>query len=842
MNKQLRTLSKLFLLVVVFIFIAACRRDEPTPTPEPPTAAATTAPLPTVPPPTATPLPEAEMGAWERVQAEGKIVVGVAADYPPFEYYNDQFQLDGFDIALMREIGARLGVQVEFEDIAFDGLGDALAVEQIDIAISAISATPGRAEFVDFSNIYLITTDAILTPSDSDLTVETALDLVSQRVGVQRGTVYDEWVSSTLVETGLMSPTKLYKFQNAIDLVTALGNGQLDLAIVDYAPGQVAVDTGNFRFAGSNLNRQRYSLALAKGERELQAEVNQALTELQISGRVNELAEEYLGLEEDDIVDIPDVRPPVSPGLPPQECADGMRFVADVNLDDENMTNPPRFAPGTPFDKTWRVENSGTCTWSPTYTLRYVGGNNALARMGGSPVQMGREVAPGEQIDITVSLIAPLQPGTYQAFWAMFNDEDQSFGSRIWVGITVVSPATATPMPTATPAANISFSANPTTINQGECAVLSWNVQNVQAVFLYPVGEPWQQYPTVGQGTRTVCPNTTTTYELRILNTNGSTEVRQITIQVIPAPNAPVIQRFTVDPPYQIFSGQCVNIIWQVEGAVDTVRLTRNGESLQDNAPASGSRQDCPPGTGEQIYAIQASGRGGTSNMQQFIQVVQPTAEPPTPTATPEVILPAILAFTVTPNQVEVGQCVQIYWNTGGGTSNVQLKRNNAVVLDGAPLTGQTQDCPAAAGTVTYSVEARNPQGDVVTDSAAVTVSDAPPQNPLANTNWVLGTIDVNNIPLPNTTLTAYFSADGGLGGNGGCNPFNSNYTVNGTSLIIGPISSGQVFCGEDINNQEQLYFSKLQTASTFEITNDGQLVIYDSSGNEILRFTRLDR
>ena len=48
---------------------------------------------------------------WSSIQATGKIVVGTSADYPPFEYYDSQFQLTGFDIALMNAIGEQLGVE-----------------------------------------------------------------------------------------------------------------------------------------------------------------------------------------------------------------------------------------------------------------------------------------------------------------------------------------------------------------------------------------------------------------------------------------------------------------------------------------------------------------------------------------------------------------------------------------------------------------------------------------------------------------------------------------------------------------------------------------------------------
>ena len=97
---------------------------------------------------------EASDEIWAAIQERGTIVVGTAADYPPFEFYNRDFELDGLDIALMKEIGRRLGLEVELRDMAFDGLGNALQVEQIDAAISAITITDQRRQFVDFSDTY----------------------------------------------------------------------------------------------------------------------------------------------------------------------------------------------------------------------------------------------------------------------------------------------------------------------------------------------------------------------------------------------------------------------------------------------------------------------------------------------------------------------------------------------------------------------------------------------------------------------------------------------------------------------------------------------------------------
>lgn len=135
-----RNLISITALLLLALVAAACGgAQQPTALPEPtPTAA-----------------PEAA-DVWQTVQQRGKIVVGTSADYPPFAFYNEKFQIDGFDVALMQAIGERLGVEVEFNDFAFDGLGHALVLGQIDVAIAAISVTPERQELVDFSDIYYV--------------------------------------------------------------------------------------------------------------------------------------------------------------------------------------------------------------------------------------------------------------------------------------------------------------------------------------------------------------------------------------------------------------------------------------------------------------------------------------------------------------------------------------------------------------------------------------------------------------------------------------------------------------------------------------------------------------
>ena len=234
----------IFPSVVMFaLLLAACSSSTPTAAP---TVAPTNTSIPTEAPPNEAPPTEAvptEAPAtsgdpvWDRVQASSKIVFGTSADYQPFEYYDETYEIIGFDAALAREMGARLGLQVELVDIAFEALPAALQIGEIDAAIAAISVSPERQELMDFTNVYFTSDDMVLArDAAGTITITAAEQLAQFRVGVQRGSIFATWLQETLVDTGVMPEANLLQYAKAEDAVRDLRHDLWDLASDEHRP------------------------------------------------------------------------------------------------------------------------------------------------------------------------------------------------------------------------------------------------------------------------------------------------------------------------------------------------------------------------------------------------------------------------------------------------------------------------------------------------------------------------------------------------------------------------------------------------------------------------------
>lgn len=177
---------------------------------------------------------------------------------------------------------------------------------------------------------------------------------------------------------------------------------------------------------------------------------------------------------------------PVTPGTPPSptvqpSSCDKAQFISDITVPDGTT-----FAPGATFNKTWRLKNAGKCTWTTSYQLVFYSGT----QMGGpSALSFPRSVAPGQTVDLTVSLTAPTAAGSYRGYWMFKNASGALFGIGTlankpwWVDIKVSGTVSATPVTaTTTPS-----TATPTpTATNTQSTTSNWNTyQNVKYAFSF---------------------------------------------------------------------------------------------------------------------------------------------------------------------------------------------------------------------------------------------------------------------------------------------------------------------------------------------------------------------
>jgi hypothetical protein len=131
----------------------------------------------------------------------------------------------------------------------------------------------------------------------------------------------------------------------------------------------------------------------------------------------------------------PTLTPTVSitetPGItstPTEVICDGLVFISDVTVPDGTTKTA-----GEEFVKTWKVKNTGSCTWTTGYNIIFAYGE----KLSGQTTALTTEVLPNAEAEISITLKAPLTAGEYKSFWRLANNNNSAFGTVLTVDIIV---------------------------------------------------------------------------------------------------------------------------------------------------------------------------------------------------------------------------------------------------------------------------------------------------------------------------------------------------------------------------------------------------------------------
>ncbi len=228
--------------------------------------------------------------AWERVEATGVLRVGVDASYPPFEDVTPEGDLAGFDIDLANEIGRRLGVEVAFVNMGYDGLFDAALVGEVEVLISALVAGPEQLGRVEYTTPYFNAGDVLIVPRGS--TIQTMEDLEGQTLAVEYGSGGD--IEARAWERRLAN-LDIIRHEDAAAAVDAVISGEADAALVDGVSGRLAVGVHHELTLGEYVTEYLFAAAVAPDSDDLRREINAVIREIMRDGTIAEIANRWFG-------------------------------------------------------------------------------------------------------------------------------------------------------------------------------------------------------------------------------------------------------------------------------------------------------------------------------------------------------------------------------------------------------------------------------------------------------------------------------------------------------------------------------------------------------------------
>ena len=275
----MKKLIALLLAAMMVLALAACASNASTDTTAPADSAAETE------------APAEE--AADSTAASGKLTMATEATFPPYEYY-DGDAIVGIDVEVAQAIAAKLGMELEVTDIAFDSIIPGIQTGKYDMGMAGMTVTDERKEQVNFSDSYATGVQVVIVKDDSAITSVDDLfaDGADTVVGTQAGTTGFIYATSDIEDAGLGT---VKSFGKTTDAVEALKNGQVDCVILDNEPAKalVAANEG-LHILDTEYAVEDYAIAIAKENTDLLDKINTALAELKDDGTLQSIVDKYI--------------------------------------------------------------------------------------------------------------------------------------------------------------------------------------------------------------------------------------------------------------------------------------------------------------------------------------------------------------------------------------------------------------------------------------------------------------------------------------------------------------------------------------------------------------------
>ncbi|MGC3875186.1 transporter substrate-binding domain-containing protein [Halomonas sp. GXIMD04776] len=222
---------------------------------------------------------------------------GVDVPYEPMEYRTPDGELTGFDIDLGNALCAEIGIECEWVVQGWDGIIPGLMSRKYDAIMSSMTINDDRREQVLFSDPYFTPPSAWFVPGDSDISDPSEEALTDKNIGVQRGTLQDNYASDMYGDVA-----DINRYATADDMVLDMEAGRLDIVFLDFPVGKSTLldsEDNEYKVVGEMITEPKeyfgdgFGIAFRKRDEELAKKFNEALATLKDNGTYDEIRQKY---------------------------------------------------------------------------------------------------------------------------------------------------------------------------------------------------------------------------------------------------------------------------------------------------------------------------------------------------------------------------------------------------------------------------------------------------------------------------------------------------------------------------------------------------------------------
>ncbi|KGM33320.1 ABC transporter substrate-binding protein [Inquilinus limosus] len=234
----------------------------------------------------------------DRIKQAGKIVIGTNNNYPPIIFKDPATnELQGFDIDLGKAIAKQLGVEAEFQEIAFAQMLPSLQTGRIDIVMAGMSDTPARRDIADFVD-YMKSGAQFYTITALADQIKSTDDLCGKTVGASRSTNWPqqigEWSDANCVAKGKPA-INVVGTEGSADARTQLKTQRLQAAAQgnETLPYFQQLEPNTYVPIGQAFTESLVGIPVLKSEPQLRDAVKAAVEKLQADGTYDQILAKY---------------------------------------------------------------------------------------------------------------------------------------------------------------------------------------------------------------------------------------------------------------------------------------------------------------------------------------------------------------------------------------------------------------------------------------------------------------------------------------------------------------------------------------------------------------------